>query len=153
MIDDKTVVQKVSLRGSELNQEEETMADILQPEISSSFQLRDELEARVIKDLLGPAGGREEIVAEPTVRGRYILGLLAPKEQTAILAEEEDLDDQTDLPLAGEDTQDGSPDLAAACHACLFISETSCERGNRYLDRSVLVPTFAYDDLAFFDAT
>lgn len=39
---------------------------------------------------------------------------------------------------------------AAACHACLFISETSCERGNRYLDRSVLVPTFAYDDLAFF---
>lgn len=40
---------------------------------------------------------------------------------------------------------------AAACHACLFVPETSCERGNRYLDRSVLVPTFAYDDLAFFD--
>lgn len=30
---------------------------------------------------------------------------------------------------------------AAACHACLFAPETSCERGNRYLDRSVLVPT------------
>lgn len=29
----------------------------------------------------------------------------------------------------------------AACHACLFAPETSCERGNRYLDRSVLVPT------------
>jgi len=24
----------------------------------------------------------------------------------------------------------------AACHACLFAPETSCERGNRYLDRS-----------------
>lgn len=30
---------------------------------------------------------------------------------------------------------------AAACHACLFAPETSCERGNRYLDRSVLVHT------------
>ena len=31
----------------------------------------------------------------------------------------------------------------AACHACLFASETSCEKGNRYLDRSVLGPTVA----------
>jgi hypothetical protein len=28
----------------------------------------------------------------------------------------------------------------AACHACLFAPETSCERGNKYLDRTVLVP-------------
>ncbi|MER8037826.1 DUF1998 domain-containing protein [Streptomyces hydrogenans] len=28
----------------------------------------------------------------------------------------------------------------AACHACLFVSETTCERGNRYLDRRFLVP-------------
>jgi hypothetical protein len=27
----------------------------------------------------------------------------------------------------------------AACHACLFASETSCETGNRWLDRGVLV--------------
>ena len=39
---------------------------------------------------------------------------------------------------------------AAACHACLFAPETSCERGNKYLDRSTLVPTVQYDDLAFF---
>ena len=38
----------------------------------------------------------------------------------------------------------------AACHACMFIPETSCERGNRYLDRSVLVRTVERDDLAFF---
>ena len=39
---------------------------------------------------------------------------------------------------------------AAACHACLFAPETSCERGNRYLDRSVLVPTIEHNDMAFF---
>jgi len=38
----------------------------------------------------------------------------------------------------------------AACHACTFVSETSCERGNRYLDRALLVPTFECRDAAFF---
>lgn len=41
----------------------------------------------------------------------------------------------------------------AACHACLFAPETSCERGNKYLDRSVLVPTVEHDELAFFGGT
>lgn len=40
---------------------------------------------------------------------------------------------------------------AAACHACLFAPETSCERGNKYLDRSVLIPTVQKDDVAFFN--
>jgi len=40
---------------------------------------------------------------------------------------------------------------AAACHACMFSPETSCERGNKYLDRSVLVETVKNDLLAFFD--
>jgi hypothetical protein len=39
----------------------------------------------------------------------------------------------------------------AACHACLFAPETSCERGNKYLDRSVLVGTVQRSDLAFFE--
>jgi len=39
---------------------------------------------------------------------------------------------------------------AAACHACLFSPETSCEKGNRYLDRSVLVGTVSHDDHKFF---
>ena len=45
---------------------------------------------------------------------------------------------------------DGRTIHAAACHACMFVPETSCERGNKYLDRSVLVPTVERDDLAFF---
>ncbi len=39
---------------------------------------------------------------------------------------------------------------AAACHACLFAPETSCEKGNRYLDRAVLVNTISSGDSAFF---
>ncbi|WP_231492038.1 DUF1998 domain-containing protein [Microbulbifer sp. HZ11] len=39
---------------------------------------------------------------------------------------------------------------AAACHACSFVSETSCERGNRYLDRTLIVPTLERSDAAFF---
>lgn len=39
----------------------------------------------------------------------------------------------------------------AACHACMFTSETSCERGNRYLDRTVLVPTLLTSSLALFE--
>ncbi len=38
----------------------------------------------------------------------------------------------------------------AACHACLFVGETSCERGNRYLDRAVLAETLAGTALGFF---
>lgn len=38
----------------------------------------------------------------------------------------------------------------AACHACLFAPETSCERGNRYLDRTVLVDTFSALGAGFF---
>jgi hypothetical protein len=38
----------------------------------------------------------------------------------------------------------------AACHACNFVAETSCERGNRYLDRSLIVPTLEHAAAAFF---
>lgn len=35
----------------------------------------------------------------------------------------------------------------AACHICLFVSETTCERGNRFLDRRFIVPIGRDDDL------
>jgi hypothetical protein len=54
-------------------------------------------------------------------------------------------------PLCSEhDPRTDSSLHLAACHACQFASETSCERGNRYLDRATLVPTYAYDDLGYF---
>lgn len=39
---------------------------------------------------------------------------------------------------------------ASACHACMFVSETSCERGNKYLDRSLLVTTMGSTVRPFF---
>jgi hypothetical protein len=53
-------------------------------------------------------------------------------------------------PLCAEHVpEDPSETLhAAACHACLFASETSCEAGNRWLDRAVLVDLTG-DYLAF----
>ena len=51
---------------------------------------------------------------------------------------------------------DHEPDAAtgalhgATCHACLLVAETSCECGNRYLDRSALVDTFRHTGLEFF---
>lgn len=54
-------------------------------------------------------------------------------------------------PLCAEHVPDQDRSLhGAACHACSFVAETSCEIGNRYLDRSLLVPTFAGLGLAFF---
>ena len=40
---------------------------------------------------------------------------------------------------------------SASCHACTFVSETSCERGNRYLDRALLIETLECKDAAFFE--
>lgn len=54
-------------------------------------------------------------------------------------------------PLCAEhDPGSGDKLHGAACHACAFLPETCCERGNKYLDRSVLVKTLERDDLAFF---
>jgi hypothetical protein len=38
---------------------------------------------------------------------------------------------------------------AAACHACLFLPETSCERGNRFLDRAALVDVLGSPGINF----
>lgn len=38
----------------------------------------------------------------------------------------------------------------AACHVCLFVSETTCERGNRFLDRRFVVPVGDDPSLALY---
>lgn len=42
--------------------------------------------------------------------------------------------------------------LGAACHGCLLLPESSCERRNDYLDRALVVPTVDGDGAAFFEA-
>ena len=80
-------------------------------------------------DSEGTLGGLVSLGA-PDQLGRHIDGALERASRC------------TSDPLCAEHT--GLQDRSlheAACHACLFLPETSCERGNKYLDRSVLVPT------------
>ncbi|WNF24835.1 DUF1998 domain-containing protein [Mesobacillus jeotgali] len=39
----------------------------------------------------------------------------------------------------------------AACHSCMLIAETSCEKSNRYLDRSLLVDIVSNSKREFFE--
>ena len=59
-------------------------------------------------------------------------------------------------PLCAEHhpTKDGIVSLhGAACHACMFSPETSCERGNKYLDRSLLIAAMGSPVSPFFGET
>ncbi len=44
----------------------------------ASFAIREALIEAMVGDLLGPADGEDEIVDEQNVRGRYLVGILAP---------------------------------------------------------------------------
>ena len=86
----------------------------------------------------GTLGGLIEL-GKPESLGRIIEQALA---RAAICSSD---------PLCSEHDPDRDRSLhSAACHACTFVSETSCERANRYLDRSLLIDTFACRGAAFF---
>ena len=54
-------------------------------------------------------------------------------------------------PLCIEAESQGADGLnKAACHACVLLPETSCEEGNRLLDRALLVGTDEHPELGFF---
>ena len=44
----------------------------------------------------------------------------------------------------------GTDANGAACHSCCMISETSCENGNRMLDRGLVVPITGRENQAYF---
>lgn len=84
------------------------MTELLESKTPSPMQLRAELEEMVRRDLLGPAGGPHEELDERNVRGRYIVGLLAPRGQSILP------DEQDDLAVGGSgDDQDGKTDTAS----------------------------------------
>ncbi|MDF5755567.1 DUF1998 domain-containing protein [Spongiactinospora sp. TRM90649] len=57
-------------------------------------------------------------------------------------------------PLCSEhDPREHGHLYGSACHACLFASETSCERGNHYLDRALLVDTVRDLGIAYLAAS
>lgn len=52
---------------------------LLETNIPSAYKIREELEAAIIADLRGPAGGENEELDEKSVSDRYLVGLLAPQ--------------------------------------------------------------------------
>src|SRR4051812_32058363 len=92
------------------------MTAILQS-IPSPMKIRDELERMVLADLLGPVGGPEEEIDEPSVRDRYLVGMLAPKRQE-LSPEEFD-----ELPQGGSGAaEDGSTEVTAPSTKTMFPS-------------------------------
>ncbi|MGI8670243.1 MAG: DrmB family protein, partial [Aridibacter sp.] len=91
-------------------------------------------------DSEGTLGGLSSL-GEPGILGRHIAQALEEMEMCSsdpLCAEHEATQDETSLHWA-------------ACHACLFSPETSCESGNRNLDRAVLVETIRKTDYPFFN--
>ncbi len=55
-------------------------------------------------------------------------------------------------PVCIESTGQGTDNAnLAACHACVLVSETSCEEGNRLLDRAMVVGTQNDTEAGFFE--
>jgi len=78
-------------------------------------------------------------LGEPDKLGRHIRRAL---EKVALCSSD---------PLCSEHPVGGGEKLhGASCHSCSFLPETSCERGNKFLDRATLVPTVERTNLSFF---
>jgi hypothetical protein len=112
----------------------------------SPASLQERIYAREPDDRGGPMAGLLIYTAasdsEGTLGGLVSLGepqrlgrLLAQALERARLCSADPLCAEH-VPDAGEDSLHN-----ASCHACLFVPETTCERGNRYLDRATLVET------------
>jgi hypothetical protein len=114
------------------------MNELLKPKLSD-MQLRARLEEMVLNDLLGPAGGPEEEVAERNVHDRYLVGVLAPRVQTGAPVapasparqqepSEDEEDEETpaipdELAEAGDDTaDDGKADVDVPVERAHFPS-------------------------------
>ena len=77
-----------------------TIADI--PKIEDQTYIRELLQLAVMDDLLGPAGGPNELIVDMGVRDRYLVGKLAPREAA---------ERGQEFPVDAEDIEDEEPDL------------------------------------------
>ncbi len=121
----------------------------------SASSIRERIYARSDERDEGPMAGLLIYTAAPDSEGTLggLVGLGTPEKLNLHIAKalENALLCASD-PLCSEHlpSSSGRTLHGAACHACAFLSETSCERGNKYLDREAVIPTVLDDDLAFF---
>ena len=100
-------------------------------QLPSDHDLRELLHNAVVMDLLGPASGAEEEILGTSVRDRYLVGKLAPKDSPI------DQADTDDLAESGSDSgDDGSAEgatlmsqsIVPASFGLTFCVDASCER-------------------------
>ena len=75
---------------------------------------------------------------------------LGPVLERAIRRSEWCSSDPVCIESSGQGTDNAN---LAACHGCVLLPETSCETGNRFLDRGLLVGTPEMPHVRFFPAT
>ncbi len=119
----------------------------------TAASIREHIYSREPGDEGGPMAGVLVYTAAPDSEGTLggLVGLGEPEalgphldaalEQIRLCASD---------PLCSEHAPHEAVLHGASCHACLFAPETSCERGNKYLDRSTLVDTLGHGAEAFF---
>ncbi len=89
------------------------MSDATKTPIPSQHQLRAELEAKVLGDLLGPAGGDSEELVERTVRDRYLVGVLAPSRSVnAATKPSVDEEEDDEILVIPDELSEGGSDTA-----------------------------------------
>lgn len=122
----------------------------------TAASLRERIYSKSPHDDRGPMAGILLYTAAPDSEGT-LGGLVSLGESTTLGRHIDQALEQMRLcasdPLCAEHSPEHANSLHwAACHACLFSPETSCERGNKYLDRTLLIPTIKTDlaKLAFF---
>jgi hypothetical protein len=86
--------------------------DIASMKPISPSQLRAELEAMVLGDLRGPAGGESEELTERTVRDRYLVGVLAPSRSADSSNATADEEEDDYVPLIPDELSGGGSDTA-----------------------------------------
>ncbi len=71
----------MDVRAAPLPQPKRTHMTNVLNSIPAPMKIREELERMVLNDLIGPVSGPDEEIAEPSVRDRYLVGMLAPRGQ------------------------------------------------------------------------
>jgi hypothetical protein len=105
----------------------------------SSSAIRERVYVRIDSDTGNATGGVLLYTAQPGGDGT-LGGLIAltPRFERVLDAALRQVDSCSNDPLCNEERYRPGRSNGAACYACSFISETSCEFRNMYLDRNVL---------------
>jgi hypothetical protein len=124
-----------------------TLADVKL--VADKAYIRELLQSAIVDDLLGPAGGPEELIVDMSVRDRYLVGKLAPVESVergedySIAEPGEDEDEPAELEPKARDKQLDTPESSGVDEA---DSEAELDAAsNKSLIPSSLGFTFCVD--------